>query len=137
MRSKMLTTISGCILFSVVDDFSSSSISKRLSCFATSLWVGFRVLNFLSIFSLTQKWLQPKAEQFAKIQFLNDKIHQNTDFAKWLFLYIVYVICTIRPVYNCSAFGSSYLCVSFSLERKSERIERKLKTQNLVWHYRQ
>ena len=28
---------------------------------------------------------------------------------------------------NCSAFGSNYFCVSFSHERKSERIERKPK----------
>ena len=32
---------------------------------------------------------------------------------------------------NCSAFCSSYICVRFSREKKkSERIERKLKTQN-------
>ena len=30
-------------------------------------------------------------------------------------------------VYNYSAFGYIYFCVSFSHERKSERIERKLK----------
>ena len=62
------------------------------------LGIGFCVLNFLSMLSdflpwkkLTQKLLAPKAEQFAKLQFLNDKIDQNTNFAKlpsakWLFL---------------------------------------------------
>jgi hypothetical protein len=60
---------------------------------------GFCVLNFLWILSdflsqkkLTQKWIVPKAEQFTKLQFLNDKDDQHTNFAnlpsaKWLFLY--------------------------------------------------
>ena len=36
----------------------------------------------------------------------------------------------LQVIYYYNAFGSSYLCISFSHERKSERIERKLKTQN-------
>ena len=44
---------------------------------------------------------------------------------------------SLQVVNNCSAFGSTYFCVSFSRERKSERIERKFKTQNpncsLAW----
>jgi hypothetical protein len=38
--------------------------------------------------------------------------------------------CSRRSFANCSAFGSSHLCVSFSHERKSERIEKKFETQN-------
>ena len=52
------------------------------------IWLGLCVLNFLSIISeffwrekLTQKWLELKAEQFSKFQFLNDKIDHNTNFA--------------------------------------------------------
>ena len=46
---------------------------------------GFYALNFLPILwreKLTQKWPKSNAEQFAKLQFLNDKIDQNTNFAK-------------------------------------------------------
>ena len=39
-------------------------------------------------------------------------------------------ILKIVVINNCSAFGSSYFCFSFFIEKKSERIERKLKTQN-------
>ena len=61
----------------------------------------FCVFNFLSILSdflsrekLTQKWQKQKVSQFTKFQLLNDKIDQNTNFAKlpsvkWLFLYIL------------------------------------------------
>ena len=96
----------------------------------------FCVFNFLSILSdflsrekLTQKWHEPKAEQLLKLQFLNDKIDQSTNFAKlpcakWLFLY------KLQVIYNYSAFGCIYFCISFSHERKCERIERKYKTQN-------
>ena len=39
--------------------------------------------------------------------------------------------CTsLQFIYNCSAIDSCYFCISFSHERKSERIERKFKTQN-------
>ena len=93
--------------------------------------LGFCVLNFLSILSgflsrekLTQKWQKSKVEQFSKLQFLNDKIDQNTNFsqlsnAKRLFLN------NLQVTYNCSAFGV-FSCVSFSRERKFERIERKI-----------
>ena len=50
---------------------------------------GFCVLNFLSIVSdflseenWTQKWQESKAEQFAKLQFLNDKIDQKHQFCQ-------------------------------------------------------
>ena len=36
----------------------------------------------------------------------------------------------LQVLYNCSAFSCSYFCVSFSRQRKSERTERKFKTQN-------
>ena len=100
----------------------------------STLGIGFCVLDFLSILSdfllqetLTQKRLEPKAK-FAKLQLLNDKIDQYTNFeklpsAKWLFFY------KFPSHFYCSAFGSCHFCVS-SRERKSERIERKLKTQN-------
>ena len=58
----------------------------------------------------------PKVEQFARFQFLNDKIDQNTNFDK--------------AIYNYSAFDCSYFTVRFSLKRKSERIEKKIKKQN-------
>ena len=41
-----------------------------------------------------------------------------------------YSCISLQVIYNCSAFGSSYFWVSFSRERKSERIDRKFKTQN-------
>ena len=41
----------------------------------------------------------------------------------------IYVL-SLHVIYNCSAFGFSYFCISFSFERKSERIERNFKTQN-------
>ena len=75
--------------------------------------LGFFVLDLLSIFSdylsqekLTQKWQEPKAEQFAKLQVLNDKIDQNTNFAKlpsgkWLFQYELEVQ---RPLTNFHTF---------------------------------
>ena len=41
----------------------------------------------------------------------------------------------LQIINNCSAFGTTYFWVSFSRERKSERIERKFKAQNpnLFW----
>jgi hypothetical protein len=72
-------------------------LSSLFTCRSVSK-VGILCLNFPSILSdflsrekLTQKWLEPEAEQFAKIQLLNNKIDQNTNFAKlpstkWLFL---------------------------------------------------
>ena len=59
--------------------------------------------------------LETKAEQFAKLPSV-----------KWLFLYISLQV----NIFNCSGFGFTYNCVSFSRVRKSERIERKFKTQN-------
>ena len=48
-----------------------------------------------------------------------------------------YFCISSQVIYNCSAFGSSDFCVSFSRERKSERNERKLERQNpnrsLAW----
>jgi hypothetical protein len=41
-----------------------------------------------------------------------------------------YFCISFQVIYNFSAFGSTYFCVSFSHERKSEMIERKFKTQN-------
>ena len=81
------------------------------------LWIGFCVLNLLSTLSdflsrekLTQKWLEPKAEQFTK-------------FKSWMINW---------PKYQ---FSSGYFGISFSREKKSERIERKFKTQNQnLWH---
>ena len=45
--------------------------------------------------------------------------------------YSYFCIC-LQVVYICSAFGTTYFCVSFSCERKSEMIERKFKTQNPI-----
>ena len=84
------------------------------------IWLGFCVLNFLSILSdflwreiLTQKWLEPKAEQFSKLQFLNDKIDQNTNFAQLTSAKKATFCITLQVTYNCSAFGAIF-CVSFS-----------------------
>ena len=65
--------------------------------------------------------VDPTAEQFAKTRFLTNKIDQNG--AKWLFFFI-----SLQVIYNCSAFGTSYFCVSFSFDGKFERIEGKIKT---------
>ena len=56
----------------------------RQTLLATWLWFGFCVSYFLSILSdflsqknLRQKWQEPKAEQFAELQFLNNEIDKN------------------------------------------------------------
>ena len=50
--------------------------------------------------------------------------------------YLLYSVAKCQKIYklvtNCSAFGSSYFCANFSRERKSERIDRKFKTQNPI-----
>ena len=99
--------------------------------------LGLCVLNFLSILSeflwrekLTQKWLETKAEQFSKLQFWNDKIDHNTNF-------VLLVLPSVKRLffYNSTSylqllsFWRYFLC-QFLRERKSERIERKFKTQN-------
>ena len=70
-------------------------------------------------FHLQEKLTQKSWEIFAKRQFLNDRIDQNTNFAKLLFS-------RIEVLQNCSA----YLCFSFSFERKCERLERITFSQN-------
>ena len=40
-----------------------------------------------------------------------------------------YFCIIFKIIYNCSAFYSSDFCISFNQERRSERIDRKLKTQ--------
>ena len=39
---------------------------------------------------------------------------------------------SLQVIYNYSALGCSYFCVSFYRERKLERFERKIKTQNPI-----
>ena len=39
---------------------------------------------------------------------------------------------SLQIIYNCSVFESSYCCISFSRERKYERIEKKFKRQNSI-----
>ena len=114
------------------------SVCVRQPCFEGAMIklrcprFGFCVLYFLSILSnflsqgiLTQKWHEPKAEQFTKLKFLSYEIDENTKCQEPN----GYFCASLRVIYNCSAFGSSYFCVSFSGERKSEGIERKFKTQ--------
>ena len=60
----------------------------RILCFKFS----FNPLRFSLMRETDTKWPETKAEQLAKLQFLNDKIDQSTNFAKsssvkWLFLY--------------------------------------------------
>ena len=92
---------------------------------------GFCVFNIFSSLSdfpsqdkLT-KWLEPKAEQFTKLQFFNDKVDQTPIFPN----FNDYFCISLQIIYNYSAFCSSNFCISFNQERKSERIDRKLKTQ--------
>ena len=104
--------------------------------FLPNLRFGFCVLNYLSIlsdyaFTRETDTKEPKAEQYAKLPFLNNGIDKNNNFdklprAKWL------LCINLNFIYNCSAFGSSQFCVSFSRERKFERIQRKFKTQNSI-----
>ena len=99
-QKKDEATRKNCRNVSIVANFINSIfrgpyIWHRIHAF---LRFGFFVLDYLSILSdflswekLTQKLRESKAEQFAKLQFLNDKIDQNTNFAKlpsakWLFL---------------------------------------------------
>ena len=74
-------------------------------------------------FSLTR-------ETNTNIQFLNDENDQNTNFAILPSDKCGFFSVSLKVIYNCSAFGSSYFFVSFSGERKSERIKRKYKSQN-------
>ena len=97
---------------------------------------GFYILIFLSILSdflswkkLTQKWQEPKAEQCAKFKLLNNEIDQKTNFAK--FQMAIFGV-SLQVIYNYSALGCSYFCVSFYRERKLERFERKIKTHNPI-----
>ena len=39
---------------------------------------------------------------------------------------------SLQIIYNCSVFESSYCCIRFSRERKSERIKKKFKIQNSI-----
>ena len=64
---------------------------------------------------------------FAKLQFLDDKIDQNTNFAKCFFLYNWNFI--IHKLKFCK-IAQLFLFVSFSRERKYERIERISFSQN-------
>ena len=43
-----------------------------------------------------------------------------------------YFFINLHLVYSCSSFDFSCFCASFSHFRKSERIERKIKTQNTI-----
>ena len=67
--------------------------------------------------------------KFAKLQFMNDKFNHYGNFAKFPG-HKGYFCTDLKVIYYCKAFGSRYLCISFSHERKFERIERKFKTQN-------
>ena len=49
---------------------------------------------------------------------------ESTNLAKLLFLI------SLQVIYNCSTFGSNYFSVRFSHERKSEKINRNVKTHN-------
>ena len=72
--------------------FSTSSLPLLIQ-FLLSFYNGsdFMILIFLKIFSdllslekLAKKWLESKSEQFPKLQFLNIKIDQNTNFLQLL-----------------------------------------------------
>ena len=65
-------------------------------------------------------------QHFYKILFSYDKIENKTSFAKLTSAKCLFLYKVTSFLNDCSAFGSSYSCVSFS-----ERIERKFKTQNL------
>ena len=57
------------------------------------------------------------------------KLKQNANFAKFQG-HKGYFRTNLKVIYYYKAFGSRYLYVTFSHERKSEWIERKFKTQN-------
>ena len=59
----------------------------------------------------------------SKIKLTKTPISRNCQLPNGYFYYL-------QVIYNSSAFGSTCFCVSFSTERKFERIERKFKTQN-------
>ena len=75
------------------------------------------------IFSHKRNWHNNKSQKLNNLHNFNSwmTITPILPSYKWLFLH---------KFFNCSAFGCSYFCVSFSHKRKSERIERKFKTQN-------
>ena len=79
----------------------------------------FCVLNFLSILlgflsrkKLSQKGKKSKAEQFPKLQFLNDKIDQNTNFAKLQSYKGLFLYKFTNPLQLLSFWSQLYLSVS-------------------------
>ena len=115
----ILHDLSHCSLISLIhwDFICSFSNEKKV-----------QVINWfkLQLFTTGQK-----LKRLTKLQFLNIKIDQNTNFAK-LQMPDCYFCTSLQVVYNCSGFGCSYFCVTFSHERNSELIERKFKTQNPI-----
>ena len=61
----------------------------------------------------------------AMIKLTKTPILPNCQLANGFFVYL-----SLQVIYNCLAFGSSYFCVNFSREIKSERVKRKFETQN-------
>ena len=72
---------------------------------------------------------QKKLSNFAKLQFLYDKIDQNTNFVKLPSLKWLFCIGNSTFLTKFCKIAQLFLCVSFSGERKFERIETEFKTQ--------
>ena len=93
----------------------------------TKVWIlcfefAYNPLRFCLARETDKKMTRPKR------QFLNNKMDCNTNLQDFQ-VPIGYFCISLQVLYNS---GSCYICVSVSLERKSERIERKFKTQNPI-----
>ena len=84
-------------------------------------------------FSHERNWQESdESQKLSRLQNFNSwmtKLNQNANFAKFQG-HKGYFLTNVKVIYYYKAFGSRYFCISFSHERKSERIERKFKTQN-------
>ena len=86
-------------------------------CHQEQLRIGFCVSNFLSILSdflsrgkLTQKWLEPKAEQ----------VDQTTNFANYIATFCI-------SLHNCSALGFQYFVSVFLVREHLRALRENLK----------
>ena len=88
--------------------------NSELICLCYTLWFGFCVSNFHTILSnflsrekLTPKWLEPKAEQCAKLQIFKDSWpkHQFSQLAKWkMVVWYLQLLCLLLKLFFVSVF---------------------------------
>ena len=99
---------------------SSVNLARDKCCWGSD-FVFLNFLSTISAFFLTQKWRDPKAQQFAKLQFLNDKIEPKHQFCQIAKCQMV-IFCSYLLLY--SAFDFSLINISFSQSSQISSHER-------------